>query len=335
MLLFATIAFAVQASAVPVPSAELRGEELMKALRSGGYTVLLRHARTDRSVQEPMGTVPVERSAQRNLSPDGVRDAALMGAVFRKYAIPFGEIIASPMYRARETAELAAGPPTITMALRVIPSTDEQAALVATPPKPNTNRLLVTHHFVIEKHVPGIAPGEIAESEAAVIRATGDGKVMLVGRITLSDWEQLAGVVAAPSSSALPSRASPAPPAAQTGYAAPAGAVTIPDTRAGGLAKRYMDAFNSGDSTRMRQFIESSLTVNPARPTASRLASYATTFRDFGPLTVTGVLQSAPDEIMLGIRAKGGDFFLIAKASTDQPGRATSITIGTGKGAHP
>ena len=333
MLLCAAIAFAVQASAVPLPSAELRGEELMKALRSGGYTVLLRHARTDRSVQEPMGTVPVERSAQRNLSPDGVRDAALMGAVFRKYAIPFGAIIASPMYRARETAELAAGPPTITMALRVIPSTDEQAALIAMPPKPNTNRLLVTHHFVIERHVPGIGPGEIAESEAAIIKPTSDGKVVLVGRITLSDWEQLAGVAAVPSAS--PTSAPPVPAASHAGYSSPARPVTIPDTRAGALATRYISAFNSGDSTRMRQFIESSLTVNADRPTALRLASYATTFRDFGPLTVTGVLRSSAEEIMLGIRAKDGDFFLIAKASPDQPGRAASITLGTGKGGHP
>jgi hypothetical protein len=54
--------------------------------------------------------------------------------------------------------------------------------------------LLVTHHFVIEQLAPGIKPGDVGESEAAVVRPTGDGHVALVGRITLGDWERLAGV---------------------------------------------------------------------------------------------------------------------------------------------
>src|SRR5262249_58631785 len=100
----------------------------------------------------------------------------------------------SQMVRTRETAECAAGTDAISMALRVFPTTDETAAIVAAAPKPGTNRLLVTHHFVIEKLVPGIKPGDVGESEAAVVRPTGDGKVALVGRITLGDWERLAGV---------------------------------------------------------------------------------------------------------------------------------------------
>src|SRR5437764_14098310 len=115
---------------------------------------MLRHARTDYSVQEPQGTVPAARSAQRNLSDDGIRDAALMGVVFRKYGVSFAEIIASPMFRAVETAEMAAGKPRTTMALRTLESTPEQEALIKAAPKAGTNRLLVTHHFVIEKHVP-------------------------------------------------------------------------------------------------------------------------------------------------------------------------------------
>jgi hypothetical protein len=71
-------------TATTVDSTELRREELMSALRNGGYTVLLRHARTDRSFNEVREYVPKERSAQRNLTDDGVRDAALMGVVFRK-----------------------------------------------------------------------------------------------------------------------------------------------------------------------------------------------------------------------------------------------------------
>ena len=135
------------ALAVPLATAdtsELRREELMTALRRGGYTVLLRHARTDRSFQEERSYVPKERSAQRNLTDDGIRDAALMGVVFRKYGITFAEVVSSPMYRTVETAEMAAGKPDTTMVLRTFPSTREQAALVANAPRPGTNRLLVT-----------------------------------------------------------------------------------------------------------------------------------------------------------------------------------------------
>jgi phosphohistidine phosphatase SixA len=329
MQLLVALALTAQAATAPIRPPELRGEELMRALQSGGYTIVLRHARTDRSYQEAMGTTPVERSAQRNLSAEGVRDAAIMGAVLRKYHIPIGEIISSPMYRARETAEYAAGTPSLTMALRVFPPTEEQASLVKAPAKAGTNRLLVTHHFVIETHVPGIKPGDIAESEAAIVRSTGDGRIELVGRITLGDWERLAGVPMQPAPVAQPTTTSQ-----QASYV-PGQSVSLPETHVGELAKRYVDAFNSGDSTRMRAFIESSLTVNPARSTEARLQSYAKSFADFGPFVVTAVKSSAMDEISLGIKARRGDFTLTVKMAHDQPGRAASIVIGTIGGPHP
>src|SRR3954469_17884320 len=109
-----------------VDSAQQRRLELMTRLRGGGYTVLLRHARTDYSFKEDIGFVPAERNKQRNLSDDGIRDAALIGLVFRKYGVTFAEIVASPMFRAVETAEMSVGKPTsVTMALRAFPSTAE------------------------------------------------------------------------------------------------------------------------------------------------------------------------------------------------------------------
>ena len=36
--------------ASPLAPPELRRDSLMEALRSGGYTIILRHARTDRSI---------------------------------------------------------------------------------------------------------------------------------------------------------------------------------------------------------------------------------------------------------------------------------------------
>jgi phosphohistidine phosphatase SixA len=316
----------------PNAPAELRREELMLALRGGGYTILLRHARTDRSFNEQRDPVPVERSQQRNLNDDGVRDARLMGVVFRKYRIPLGEIISSPMYRALETAEMAAGKPTlVTMALRVFPSTPEQAALVATPPRPGTNRLLVTHHFVIETHVPGINPGDIGESEAAVVRHTTDGKLELVGRILLDDWAALADS----------SQASTAPPQggsrgihatlAQALHGTRDGNGTtpagIPDTHAGHIAREYIAAFNSGSADTMRTFIESWMLADPARPMADRLSTYSRLFAEHGVMTVTSVQESQSLVVTLGMKSKAGDFRLTVKSSEAQPMRAASVTF--------
>ena len=322
-------------------STELRREDLMTALRAGGYTVILRHARTDRSFQEERSYVPKDRSAQRNLTDEGIRDAALMGAVFRKYRISFAEIISSPMYRSVETAEMAAGRPETTMVLRTFPSPPEQAALIAKAPKPGTNRLLVTHHFVIETHVPGISPGEIGESEAVIVRRTAAGKVELVGRITLDDWRLLANP------HATASRTPPSTPA-PTGHAVPTAAhgtpagwpgtgtgTDIPDTHAGHVARDYIAAFNSGSPERMRAFIESSMLADPARPTEQRLASYARLFDQHGPLSLHTVQGSTATEVILGMRSKQGDLRLTVKTSEAQPMHATSVTFAFMQGGHP
>jgi phosphohistidine phosphatase SixA len=326
LYLLSTLGFAAGLATADVDSTELRREALMSALQRGGYTILLRHARTDRTVQENPGYIPAKRVDQRNLNDDGVRDARLMGVVFRKYKIPVGEILSSPMFRTRETAEYAIGTPTDTMPLRSFPPTPEQAALVAVAPKHGTNRVLVTHHFVIEKHVPGIKPGDVGESEAAVVRSTGDGRVELVGRITLADWQ------------ALSADAATAP---QGAHAMPAGhavagtpPVVLPETPAGRLAKAYLAAFNTGDITRMRTFIETSLLVDANRTTGERVQSFTKTFADFGPMTVTTIHASEAAELTLGVGTKQGALRLTVRASADQPGRATSITLASMQGGH-
>ena len=317
-------------------STELRREKLMEALKSGGYTVMLRHARTDRSFNEQRDPVPMARKDQRNLNDEGIKDAALMGVVFRKYGIQFAEIISSPMYRTVETAEYSVGKPTsTTMLLRVIPATPEQAALIKQAPKKGTNRLIVTHHFVIETHVPGIKPGDVAESEAAVVRHTADGKVQLVGRITLGDWQYLANPEGA--------RAEGAPKADGAGthggalaalgrliHGAPdsdAKPVSIPDTHAGHIAQEYIKAFNTGSEDTMRAYIDAWMLANPARTMEERLQTYSQLFKEHGALTVVQVESSQALEVVLGMRSRMGNFRLTVKASEAQPMRAQAVTF--------
>jgi len=301
------------------PLAELRREALMDALKSGGYTVILRHARTDRSYNEVRDPVPVKREEQRNLNDDGIRDAALMGVVLRRYGVRFAEVISSPMYRCTETAEMAYGKPTlVTMVLRTFPSPPEQAALVAAAPKRGTNRLIVTHHFVIETHVPGIKPGEIGESEAAVVRIV-DGKVELVGRITLDDWRALANP-GKQSESQSESEKHRVVTQTQTQTA-------FPDTHAGHMAELYVKAFNSGSRDTMKQFIESSMVTNPDRTTEQRLETYLRLFADHGPLAVHLTTSSGSTEVVLGVQSKQGQVKVTVTTVPEDPMRVKSVTF--------
>lgn len=343
--LLSSLSFALGVTTAAIDSTELRREKLMDELRQGGYTVILRHARTDRSFNEQRDPVPTARKDQRNLTDEGIRDAALMGVVFRKNGIRFGEIISSPMYRCVETAEFSVGKPTsTTMTLRTFPATPEQAALVMKAPKRGTNRLIVTHHFVIETHVPGIKPGDVGESEAAVVRHKADGKVELVGRITLDDWSAMANPD--------PATSKPAAADARTEGLAHGGAlaalgrlihgspdgdtrpVEIPDTHAGHVAREYITAFNTGSTDRMRAYIDQWMVVNPARTMEERLSTYAKLFEDHGPLTIVKVDSSQALEVTLGMRSKRGNFRLTVKSSETQPMRAQSVTFAVMEGSH-
>ena len=311
---------------------ELRGEELMHALQSGGYTILVRHARTDRnapSKEVPGQPTPPLRADQRNLTADGERDVQLMRDVVEKYKLPIGEVISSPVYRCRETAD-AFGPPSITMTLRTFPTTAETQALVAAAPKPGTNRVLVTHHFVIEGTVPGITPGDVGESEAAVVKPSGDGKVALVGKIKLADWQALSGggqaiVPVQPETKVVTIHGQAGVPVLHK---------DIPATPAGKLATRYIEAFNSGDQSKMRAFIESSMLSSPDRPIETRLQTYAQLFEQYGALALTGVMSATDDAVALQMKSKRGDIIVTVTASADQPGRTKSVTFGV-PGGHP
>ena len=344
--LLSSLSLALGLSTATIDSTELRREKLMDELRKGGHTVLLRHARTDRSFTEQRDPVPQARKDQRNLTDEGIRDAALMGVVFRKNGIQFGEIISSPMYRCVETAEYSVGKPTsTTMTLRTFPATPEQAALVMKAPKRGTNRLIVTHHFVIETHVPGIKPGDVGESEAAVVRHTPDGKVVLVGRITLDDWQALANPDAPRSRPAAEESRSNAA-AAHGGALAALGRlihgapdsntkpVEAPDTHAGHIAKEYITAFNSGSADKMRDWIDAWMVANPARTMEERLSTYSRLFEEHGPLTIAKVEKSEALEVTLGMRSKRGNFRLTVKSSEAQPMRAQSVTFAVMEGAH-
>jgi phosphohistidine phosphatase SixA len=314
---------------------ELKADSLLKAMRQGGYTIILRHARTDRSVMDDPRYVDAgDRTKQRNLSDAGIADAKAIGLVMRHAAIPFSEIVSSPLFRTKETAQMAFGEPTLSVELRTMEESASQRALIAKAPTPGTNRALIVHHFIIERYVPGISLGEIGESEAAVIRTAPNGEITMVGRFTLADWERLSGGKTGAVNVAEMK-------AAQDAFRARHGAVGQSPAGAGGavtpfdwtatpatqLAGKYLHAFNSGSPEMMREFIEKSLVADPNRSTDQRVETYRGMFSDHGAMSIVGTERSEHNEVSVRVRSKRGEFSLIVTVSHNDHTRAASIRL--------
>ena len=99
----------------------------------------------------------------RPMAPIRFEAAALLLELIpaRLRTIPHATTVATAAAAIAPDTWDAFGPATTTMALRVFPATAEAAALIAAAPAAGTNRVVVTHHFVIETHVPGIRPGDM------------------------------------------------------------------------------------------------------------------------------------------------------------------------------
>lgn len=80
---------------------------LLAALQGGNVVAALRHGITDRS-QVDTGDL-TNRAGQRNLSEAGRVQAQRIGRAFVALGVPLGVVLTSPVFRARDTAELAFG----------------------------------------------------------------------------------------------------------------------------------------------------------------------------------------------------------------------------------
>ncbi|HEV8363826.1 MAG TPA: hypothetical protein VGQ52_09920 [Gemmatimonadaceae bacterium] len=320
---------------------ELKADSLLQVLKQGGYTIMLRHARTDRSYMDDPRTAPLDdRTKQRNLSDAGVADAKAIGLVMRNAGIPIGEIVSSPMFRSKETAQMAFGEPALSAELMSLTATPEQRALVLKAPKPGTNRAIVTHHFIIERYVPGIKLGDIGESEAAVVRTTPNGDIVMVGRFTLADWERLSGGKTADASDKQKQddrslftaihggagRLHPSPGSSDS--LQPFVWTATPATRLAGL---YLHTFNSGDAAQMRAFIEKSLVPDPNRSTDKRVETYRAMFSDHGAIAIVGTESALHNEATIRVRSKRGEFSIIVTVSPDDHNKASSIRMAGGQ----
>lgn len=141
----------------PVALAQTEAEILVAAMQDGGKVIYMRHAATNQN-EVDTGRLG-DRAGQRNLSTAGIAQAKALGDAFRSLQIPMGEILTSPVFRARDTGELAFGERVqVTMDLvaddyagqNVAAMINATRRLLRTLTPPGDNRILIGHRTPLE-----------------------------------------------------------------------------------------------------------------------------------------------------------------------------------------
>lgn len=171
--------------------------ELVEHLRGGGYVIVFRHSVTDWAQRDADVMNFEDRGAQRNLNKPGEEQSTTIGKAFTTLGIPVGAVKASPMWRCRDTAQLAFGRHETTMDLfqRSGPSRAARVAMLSTPPD-SANLVLVTHQDVLIPIVNGLRRDQLKEGDAFVVKPLGEKKFEVQAQVAPEEWLRL-GVAAA------------------------------------------------------------------------------------------------------------------------------------------
>ena len=178
----------------------LGGSELLRALRQGGYIVVMRHASSPRATPAKETADAENTKLERQLDDTGRTTARAMGEAIRKLKVPVGKVLVSPTYRARLTANLAGfrtaqpvaelGDNGQSMQGADPSQANWLRAQIIQPPAKNTNTIIITH-------LPNVVAAfgkewaDLADGEALVFHPDGKGSVIAVARIKIEDWPKL------------------------------------------------------------------------------------------------------------------------------------------------
>ena len=170
---------------------------LIERLRQGGYVVFLRHALTEPD-QQDTGVLD-RRERQRNLSEAGRLQAATIGAAIRELGIPVGKVLAGPVFRARDTAEIAFGADAVEVTMDLV--ADDYAGggvgemiaatrrRLAERPPAGTNTVLVGHRTPLELVADQPFPDSLLpEGAGAVFEPLGPDGFRFLGSIKSENW---------------------------------------------------------------------------------------------------------------------------------------------------
>jgi phosphohistidine phosphatase SixA len=184
------IAFLLSLQAPPQGSEAVAAA--IDAARKGGVVIACRHGITNQSDPEDETTLRYdEPSTQRRLSADGERQGQDVGAAMRQLGIRFAEVIASPMQRARRSAELMAGEARLDSLWHTRGENYEpkRAArrVVLSQTVSNGNRLIVSHVGTLTSVLQ--FRGSMAEGDCAVVRPLGD-RYEVIGLVPWAAWSK-------------------------------------------------------------------------------------------------------------------------------------------------
>lgn len=162
---------------------------LISALTRGGYVLVFRHAKTDWAQRDADMINFADRAAQRNLSEQGRQESVETGKALAELHIPVGTVMASPMWRCRDTATLAFGHADTTVKLfqKGRESREARLRMLSTPPAPGTNTVLVTHQDVLLP-IMKLRRDELGEGEALIVKPLGRGRFEVLAQAAPADW---------------------------------------------------------------------------------------------------------------------------------------------------
>jgi phosphohistidine phosphatase SixA len=200
-LIAAAIVCGVVTGLPAVVPAQADDKALATALRAGGHVILIRHGATftNQADTDPFNFDNI--TAQRQLNDKGKALAKAFGEALRQAGVPIGKVYTSKIHRAYETATIAGFTDVektvdLTDGGRTVsPEEDGRRAealrkMLATPPKPGTNTLLVTHKPNMIEAL-GKDWFDTREGEASIFRPE-NGKYVLVARVQMADWPRIA-----------------------------------------------------------------------------------------------------------------------------------------------
>jgi len=171
---------------------------LFNQLRSGGYVLYMRHGNTDKSRPDRAPQVDLnDCSTQRPLTAEGRELAARVGKYIRESKIPVGEVLSSPLCRAKESAEATFGRYDVELNLMYsgnmtdaekLPVNRKTRELLSKPVPANSTRFIVAHAPNL-MDVMGYFPK--IEGTVVVFRPAGEQGFEYLGSIAPEQWQGL------------------------------------------------------------------------------------------------------------------------------------------------
>lgn len=182
----------VAAWAASADAQQPKGAIGIEEARRGGVVIACRHAITESADEDEATLRYDDPSTQRRLSAEGERQAESLGKAFRDLGIAVSEVIASPMQRARRTAELAFGRAQLDSSWHTRgnyyggPKRDRRTEMLGRPVDSGV-RVIISHIETMYSVLPSIR-GELEEGDCVVVRPRGGAQHEIVEVVPWRSW---------------------------------------------------------------------------------------------------------------------------------------------------